>query len=148
MRGEKNKQTCFESGLLELEETTFHKRFEADQSKAAAGLHSLLPAVCKWSSVHEEGIKTCGNCDTYLSCMWLIHLACCICWVSDLSFFSSLLKFPLLLRHFPCRWGIGVSCRWLRMGFLKFWKFHCLIIDLHKLHLPHVAAGGQHLAGG
>lgn len=53
-------------------------------------------------------------------CIWQIHLVFCIFQVNDLTFFSSLLPFPPLLRFIPCRWGIVVSCRSLRMEFPKF----------------------------
>lgn len=62
------KKTALERGVLELEETTFHKRFERHQSKAASGPRSPLPAECNWGSVHGEGTTTCGDRATYLSC--------------------------------------------------------------------------------
>lgn len=62
------KKAALESGLLELEETTFHKRFERDQSKVASGPCFPLPAECNWSSLHGEGTMTCGDHDTCLSC--------------------------------------------------------------------------------
>lgn len=79
------KKVALESGLLELEETTFHKRFERDQSKVASGPCFPLPAECNWSSLHGEGTTTCGDHDTCLSCTWLIHLVFCIFQVNDLS---------------------------------------------------------------